>query len=98
MDKLSTECLLGLRERIDSILKEREKEEDWNENLPKKEQEKIEFETWKALMKDLQKSLKLYIEAGTRYYNTFRVLPGDIPIYTWDPTPGFDNIDWTKKN
>lgn len=73
MEKLSTECLKGLRDRIDSILKERAYDEEIDEiigpdsePLSYNERRKLYLDKFEAYIEEFNKLFPLFIEEKRR--------------------------------
>ena len=95
MEKLSTECLLGLRERIDNILKERDLGEWETGSETSKDEECAEFKLWEEYMEEFTKMLPYFIQYKRNFHNR---KPLDSKVYGWtyDIVPELNPIKWNK--
>lgn len=95
MEKLSTECLLGLKERIDSILKGRKSEEDelgdigYDESLSQKERQKLYLDQFEAYIEEFNKLFPLFLEDKRRWLTANNVYE-----YYLSEAPKFDTTKW----
>lgn len=99
MEKLSTECLKGLRDRIDSILEERVAEENEMDEIISSDSEPISFEErrklyldkFEAYIEEFNKLFPLFIEEKRRWLTSDTV--GEHGGYI-NVVPGFSSFDW----
>ena len=100
MEKLSTECLKGLRDRIDSILKERAYEEEieddiiitnWDQLSTWEERRKLYLDKFEAYIEKFNEMFPLFIEAKRRWLTADTVSEHGGHI---DAVPGFRSWDW----
>lgn len=105
MEKLSTECLKGLRDRIDSILKERmeEEEEDELDEIISSDSEPISFEErrklyldrFEAYIEKFNEMFPLFLEAKRKWLTSETVGEGGGYI---QKIPNFKSWDWDWDN
>ena len=99
MEKLSTECLKGLRDRIDSILKERIAEENEIDEIIGPDSEPISFEEkrklyldkFEAYIEKFNKMFPLFLEAKRKWLTSETVGEGGGYIAN---IPNFKSWDW----
>ena len=99
MEKLSTECLKGLKDRIDSILKERMLEDNEmdeiiaSDSMPIswEEKRKLYLDKFEAYIEKFNEMFPLFIEAKRRWLTANTVCEHGGHI---DAVPGFRSWDW----
>jgi hypothetical protein len=98
MEKLSTECLLGLRERIDNILKERDPEEWETGSETSKDEEGAEFKLWEEYMEEFTKMLPYFIQYKRNFHNRKPLDSKTSNVFGWtyDKVPELNPIKWDK--
>ena len=100
MEKLSTECLKGLKDRIDSILRERIAEEHEideiigpdSEPLSYNERRKLYLDKLEAYIEEFNKLFPLFIEEKRRRLTSDTV--GEHGGYI-KAVPGFSSFNWS---
>ena len=95
MEKLSTECLLGLKERIDAILKERGPEEWEMCSETSKDDEGAEFKLWEECMEEFTKMLPYFIQHQRNFHNR-KPLDSKVFGWTYDEVPEFNALKWDR--
>ena len=99
MEKLSTECLKGLRDRIDSILEERIIEENEMDEIISSDSEPVSFEErrklyldkFEAYIEEFNKLFPLFIEEKRRWLTSDTV--GEHGGYI-NAVSGFSSFNW----
>lgn len=88
MDKLSTEALLGIKFRIENILKERETEEDWtpySEPMTREESKRLKKNQWEE-----------YYEKFIKEFDKFVKLKRKHLLEEYAYVENFSYLDWDR--
>lgn len=88
MDKLSTEALLGIKSRIENILKEREEAEDWtpySETMSREEYKRLKKNQWEECY-----------ERFIKDFNKFVTLKRKHLLEEYAYVENFSYLDWDR--